>query len=231
MTRTGLRALLTTSALVLHFDLSAAPAVASDHDQQLWSTVAATGRVSRGTDVAAEINARYGDGVSRLSQFVVRVGIVHRVAPAIAVAGGYVYARAGRSGGATTHEHRAWQQVALILRRGGSGPALTARTRAEQRFREGRGEIAWRLRQQFRAQLPFGGGPVAAVLFQETFLAVNETGWTGPAGFEQLRAFAGLNRPLTDRIAIETGYLKQRLIRRGEDQVNHIALVNLNIRM
>lgn len=231
MTRTGLRARLTASALILHLGLSAAPALASDHDQQLWSTVAATGRVSRDTDIAAEINARYGDGVSRLTQFVVRIGIIRRVAPAVAVAGGYVYARASRPGGPTTHEHRAWQQIAFTLQQGDSAPTLTARTRAEQRFREGERATAWRVRQQLRIQLPLGGGPIAAVLFQETFLAVNATDWSGRAGVEQLRAFAGLNRPPTNRIAIETGYLNQRLIRRGADQVNHIGLVNLNIRM
>lgn len=61
MTRTGLRARPTASALVLHSELCAS-ALASDHDEQLCSTAVATGRIARGTTVAAEINAHYGDG-------------------------------------------------------------------------------------------------------------------------------------------------------------------------
>lgn len=48
---------------------------------------------------------------------------------------------------------------------------------------------------------------VAAVLFHETFLAINATGWGVRAGVEQLRVFTDLNHQITDRIVVETGYL------------------------
>lgn len=63
------------------------------------------------------------------------------------------------------------------------------------------------MRQQLRAQPLLNGISIIAVLFHETFLAINATGWGGRAGVEQLRAFTGLNHPITDRIVVETGYL------------------------
>ena len=137
---------------------------------------------------------------------------------------GYVYARTGFANTRSNEEHRAWQQVGYrLLRR--DGALLTGRTRLEQRFRVGAsGDVGWRLRQQVRLQLPLQESKAAALVWNETFVQLNDTRWGARGGVDQVRTFVGASFPLTRTRSVEPGFLNQTIFRIGSERVNHIAL-------
>ena len=75
------------------------------------------------------------------------------------------------------------------------------------------------------------GGKLSGVLFVEGFYAVNSTDWGARAGVDQVRSFVGLSIPFGKQVNLEPGYLNQTVFRRGPDRVNHVASLNLFIRL
>lgn len=207
---------------------AAASARASDHDEQVWTSLTASTGLSSRLDATLEVHARYTDEVSRLGQLLVRPSVTLRLPRSFSLTAGYVYFRNDPRGGAVMHEHRAWEQVAYTLRRADSGPLITGRTRLEQRFRVRSNDTGWRVRQQLRFQSPIRRGEqVAALVWNETFIGLNGTRWGARAGLDQVRTFIGLNIPIAKGLAVEPGYLNQTVFRPGPDRINHIAAANV----
>lgn len=219
---------LTAAAAVF---LAAAPATAADEDAQLWTTAIATGPVADDLAAWVEVQTRFGDDVSRLSQSKVRVALGYRFTDALTIYGGYAYVTSHLAGRVDTTENRLWQQAGYAIVR--EGPVrVNGRTRLEQRFLNTGSDTGWRLRQQLRFAIPLavGGGP-SLVASGEALFALNDTDWGARAGLDQLRGFAGVNVPLGRKQAVEVGYLNQYVHREGaRDQVNHVGVVTLSHR-
>ena len=70
-------------------------------------------------------------------------------------------------------------------------------------------------------------GPVGlkAIIHSEVMALLNSQGST-PAGFNQVRTFAGLSIPLMRNTALEAGYLNQAILP-GDDRINHVLSLGL----
>lgn len=208
---------------------SAAPAWASDHDAQTWASITATTALSPQLDATLEQHSRYTDEVSRVGQVLIRPSVTYKLPRGWSVTAGYVYVRTRFANTVANDEHRTWQQVGYTFASNpASGLALTGRTRVEQRFRPDADGTGWRLRQQLRAQIPLpGGGPVRAVVWNETFVGLNTTEWDRHRGVDQTRTFIGASLPVAKGITVEPGYLNQTVFRIGPERVNHILAANV----
>jgi hypothetical protein len=218
------------SALALPATLvSAVPAFASDHDAQIWTSITASKAVSSKVDATLELHSRYTDEVSRIGQVLIRPSATYKFANGWSVTGGYVYVRTRFANTQPNDEHRTWQQVGYTFAaKSATGLAMTGRTRVEQRFRPDSDGVGWRLRQQLRAQLPLpDGGPVRAVIWNETFVGLNTTRWDRHDGVDQTRTFIGASLPVTKSVTVEPGYLNQTVFRIGPERVNHIFAANV----
>jgi hypothetical protein len=50
-------------------------------------------------------------------------------------------------------------------------------------------------------------------------------------GVDQWRSFVGIGFPVLPRARLEPGYLNQRIVRIGEDRVNHVLSATLFVRL
>jgi hypothetical protein len=223
----GLAALTGATALA-----AATPARAED-DAQAWAAVIASGPVRGDLFLWLEGQARATDEVGGGSQLILRPAIGARIGRDAHAVAGYAFVRTDPAGGTLSREHRPWQQVqfAPVRHRDGT-PLLISRTRLEQRMVEGRDGTSWRLRQFVRLQLPVrGGSPVQLVGTTEGFFNLNATRWGVRDGVDQWRSFVGIGFPVLPRARLEPGYLNQRIVRIGEDRVNHVLSATLFVRL
>lgn len=210
----------------------AAPAHAED-DAQAWGAVVANGPVRGDLFLWLEGQARATDNAGGGSQIIVRPAIGARIAPDAHAVVGYAHVRTDPENGRSTREHRVWQQVQFAaLRHANGSPKLISRTRLEQRMFEGPGrdDTGWRLRQQVRFQTPIArNGTVHAIALTEGFFNLNSTDWGARDGVDQWRTFIGVGLPIAPRVRLEPGYLKQYVVRRGENRMNHVLSATLTV--
>jgi hypothetical protein len=65
------------------------------------------------------------------------------------------------------------------------------------------------------------------VMWNEAFVALNDTGWGQRSGFDQNRLFLGLAwQAWPGKLRLEGGYTNRWIVRPGADQVDHIAALN-----
>ena len=209
--------------------IGATPALASDHDAQVWTSVTATTALSAKVDATLELHSRYTDEVSRLGQLLIRPSVTYKLPKGWSVTAGYVYVRTQFANTAANDEHRTWQQVGYtFVSNPERGLAVTGRTRIEQRFRPDADGVGWRLRQQVRAQIPLqASGTVRGVVWNETFVGLNTTPWDRHEGVDQTRTFVGVSLPVRKGWTVEPGYLNQTVFRIGPERVNHILAANI----
>ena len=223
----GGRILVPTSVALLA--VVASPAQAKDEDTQIWTSLTASKAVSTKVDATLEVHGRFTDNVSRFGQLLIRPSITYKLAHGWSVTGGYAYIRTRFEGAAPHDEHRLWEQVGYtFVQNKKTALSVGGRTRIEQRFRVGGDQVGWRLRQQVRAQLPLTrNGSLRAVLWNETFIQLNDTDWGARSGIDQTRTFAGVGLPVGPVITVEPGYLNQIMYRSGPNRMNHIAALNV----
>lgn len=207
--------------------LVAFPARADEHDGQAWLNVTFQGPVAGRVLAWAEVQGRFGDDASRLSQSILRPGVGYQLGKDVSVWVGY-----GRitnhDPGPDVGEDRLWQQLSwnagTVM-----GGAFSTRTRLEQRFVEGGSDTGWRVRQLFKYSRPLHkSGDTALVAASETFIALDDTDWGARAGFDQIRNFAGVGFSVSPKARVEVGYMNQYIDRAGpDDRMNHIASFNL----
>jgi len=58
---------------------------------------------------------------------------------------------------------------------------------------------------------------------------VNDTDWGAVSGFDQNRAFLGVNAKINQQVALEVGYLNQYINTRNVDRENHALSTTLNL--
>lgn len=222
----GSRILVTTSIALL---VIAAPAQAKDEDMQIWTSLTVSKSVSPNVDATLEVHGRFTDDVSRFGQLLIRPSFTYKLAHGWSLTGGYAYIRTRFEGAAPHDEHRLWEQVGYtFVQNKKTALSIGGRTRIEQRFRVGGDQVGWRLRQQVRAQLPLTkNGSLRAVLWNETFVQLNDTDWGARSGIDQTRTFVGIGVPVGSRFTVEPGYLNQIVYRPGPNRVNHIAALNV----
>lgn len=207
----------------------ATPALAEE-DMQGWAAATATVPVDDRVVVWLEGQGRFSDEVSRLGQLLIRPGIGYRVSPSTTLFAGYTYVRTSPRGGAVTTEHRIWQQASWRAIGDGKGVTVSGRTRLEQRFVHGTGDVGVRFRQLMRVTAPIDRQGTQIVGWTEGFFGLNDTQAGQRTGFDRMRNFAGISLPVTATMRLEPGYMNEFISRRGtDDRANHIASVTMNL--
>jgi hypothetical protein len=225
----AVRPFAAVAALALAFWAGVARADDPDHDAQVWTQVNATKVVSPNWDLTMEGHSRYTDEVSRVGQILLRPSVTYRLPRGWSATFGYVFVGTRFANAPPSDEHRLWYQVGYTFAQDqATGLLVNGRTRLEQRFRPDADGVGWRLRQQLRVQLPIPKvEKVRALVWNETFVGLNTTGWDRHPGTDQVRTFIGAVLPVRNGVTLEPGYLNQTIFRLGSDRVNHILSVNV----
>lgn len=138
---------------------------------------------------------------------------------------GYTHNPQYDHGDFTRMEHRFRQQVNVdnFLKLG--SVRFSGRMRLEERWREGQGGPAWRLRPFLKATLPVAG-KVNLVASHESFIDLNTSDFQRVRGEERMRNFIGLTAPISKKISVEAGYMLQHgFVRNGPDNNDHAASI------
>lgn len=208
------------------------PAAAQvDHDGQLWINATAFGSVGSFA-MFAEVQPRFGDGPSRLDQLIVRPAVGWKISDAVTVYQGYARVENTPLGARSFSEDRSFQQLGWEI---GTFERvkLSSRTRFEQRFQTNGRDTGFRLRQMLRAAIPLTEetGSVAALVWSEAFVALNDTDWGARAGFDRVRTFVGLEVPLKGKSTLEIGYMNQTVnAPAARVSMDHIISLTLSVR-
>jgi hypothetical protein len=207
--------------------LAPGPLAAQDHDLQQWTLLVAQGPISDDLLVQAEIQPRLTNDASRLGQFQISPAIGYRVSKKATVFVGYMFVHTDPVDRPAFDENRFYQHIVFPLGKVGD-VTVTARTRMEARTVVGAEDLAWRFRQQVRAQMPFEEekGPLL-VVWSEAFVNLNDADWGPREGMDRWRNFVGVSVPVAKGIMLEPGYLNQAVFRRGEDRLDHIASMSM----
>ncbi|MFN3990186.1 MAG: DUF2490 domain-containing protein [Erythrobacter sp.] len=211
----------------LRLGLGPCPLAAQDHDFQQWTLLVAQGPIRDDLLVQAEIQPRLTNGASRLGQFQISQAIGYRVSKKASVFVGYMFVGTDPVDRPSFDENRFYQHIVMQLGEVGD-VTVTARTRMEARTVVGADDLAWRFRQQVRAQIPLeqAKGPLL-VVWSEAFLNLNDADWGPREGMDRWRNFVGVSLPVAQGITLEPGYLNQAVFRRGKDRFDHIASLTM----
>lgn len=205
--------------------LLAVPA-AAETDGQVWANTLVQGKLTDDLLLWFDASARFTDDSTRLGQSLFRGALGTRVTRDLSLFAGYVHVRTTPRNGASTVEHRPWQQATYPIIRG-ERAQLVGRTRLEQRWLEGQGGMSLRARQLVRLNVPLGTAEAPRfVAWHEAFLTLTEADWSPDTGFDQHRSFVGLALPMGPH-AIEVGAFSQRFPRAGDDRVNRALNITL----
>lgn len=187
---------------------TASPAQADDVDTQQWTLFTVQKNLSDRWIGYFEVQPRFGQDISGVERLLVRPAIGYRLTPKLSLWQGYGWTPLFEPGFAD--EHRAFQQLLYEDRIGET--AFTNRTRLEERFIEGAGGTAVRLRSMFRLAHPISADKKWAVVgYDEFFFNLNSTDNGPVSGFDQNRLFLGVSRQVNPQLRVETGYLMNHI--------------------
>ena len=175
----------------------------------------------------AEIQPRLTNDASRLGQFQISPAIGYRLSKKASVFVGYMFVHTDPVDRPAFDENRFYQHIVFPVAKMGD-VTVTARTRMEARTVVGAEDLAWRFRQQVRAQMPLKDdkGPLL-VVWSEAFVNLNDADWGPREGMDRWRNFVGVSVPVAKGVMLEPGYLNQAVFRRGEDRFDHIASITM----
>jgi hypothetical protein len=200
------------------------------HDEQAWVNLTAMGSIKGKLIYFAEVQPRFGDGVSRLDHILLRPAIGVKLSPTVSLYQGYAHVITAREGARDLREHRSFQQLSWVMGKPWGGE-LSSRSRFEQRWRNDGDDAGFRLREMLRLEIPVAGNGLAALGYAEAFIALNDTDWGARSGFDQLRSFIGAEIPLAGKSTIELGYLNQTINQAGgRKRMNHALSFTLFFR-
>ncbi|MFN4183401.1 MAG: DUF2490 domain-containing protein [Hyphomonas sp.] len=203
----------------------APPAIA---ENQTWTALGAGAKPfqNKAISLAFDADLRYqpdGD----LDTIELRPGIGYRLNDRFKISGGYLWASAQRDG-PDRIEHRLWQQVSYDFGEA-YGLEFDARTRLEERRREGWTDTGVRLRQEFGVTRPLEGTPFELSLSTDLYFELNKTDWGQVGGFTEARTEAKIEWDASDTVSLEFGYLNQfENERGGPDQTNHHIVIGVS---
>lgn len=224
--------LLSVAACLSLAGLPATVRAETRQDEQAWLNLTAMGSIKGDLVYFAELQPRFGDGVSRLDQLLLRGAVGWKLSPAATLYQGYAHIVVPVEGGRDVNEERSFQQLSWTLGKPWGGE-LSSRTRLEQRWRSDGDDMGWRLREMLRYEKPLraDSDAVNALVYAEGFVALNDTDWGARGGFDQLRTFLGVELGLPGASTAELGYLNQVINQAGgNSRVNHVASVTIFFR-
>jgi hypothetical protein len=220
------------SHFLLPFAILATPlSAATQQDEQFWFNGTVMGSLKGDLLYFAEVQPRFGDGLSRLDQLLLRPAIGWKVSDAVSTYLGYAHVVLPIDNGRDRNEERIFLQLSWTLGDLASG-TLSSRSRLERRRLSDGDDTGWRARQMLRFVRPLTDPQrTRALVSVEGFAAFDDTDWGARSGFDQLRSFVGVEVPLKGKSTIEVGYLNQLVNRTAGDlRVNHVASLSLFIR-
>ncbi|MGC6330539.1 DUF2490 domain-containing protein [Rhizorhabdus sp. FW153] len=211
---------------------AAQPAFSSTtKDEQAWVNLTVMGTLTGKIVYFAEVQPRFGDGVSRLDQLLLRPAVGVKLSPTMTLYQGYARVITKREGARDLREHRSFQQLSWVMGKPWGGEFST-RTRLEQRWRADGDDVGHRLREMVRLEVPVASNGLAALGYAEGFIAFNDTDWGARSGFDQLRSFVGAEIPVVGKTTIELGYLNQLVNQTGgRRRMNHVLSFALFARL
>src|SRR5215218_3710274 len=150
--------------------MAPAPAHARE-DQQLWTGVNASVKLSPKWQVSQELIARFSDNRSGLYEIESVTMLGYKLGKSVTFAGGYVHNPQYSAGDFTVLERRAREQVTIDnVAQIGAGK-VSVRMRLEQRWRENAGGTGWRMRPYIKYSLPLTPkGNTSLTLSSEPFI-------------------------------------------------------------
>jgi hypothetical protein len=230
----AIRAATFVALLVFSLPYARDAAAETIQDGGFWFMLAAQGGGEPVSDRLSrfrwwfDIQPRLTGSAGGAEQTLIRPGLGYQIADNVSIWLGYAWIRS-EAGGLKSTENRIWQQLSW-------SPEvkwfkLSSRTRLEQRFIVGRGDVGWRLRQFVKLKKPIlPRARIFVAAYDEVMFDLNATTWGQRAGFAQNRLFAGLGWSVDagSRVSVELGYLNQFLSRSvAADRMNHILSLNL----
>lgn len=202
------------------------PASARD-DAQGWAAATVNVDLGGGFRASNETMLRFSNNRGGLYEIEDNLMVGYKPNKQVTLWLGYTHNPQYDHGDFTRMEHRFRQQVNVdnFLQ---LGPVrFSGRLRLEERWREGQGGPAWRLRPFVKAAMPLKG-KVNLVLSHESFIDLNTSAFQRVGGEERMRNFAGISAPLGKTFGIEAGYMMQHgFVRSGPDNHDHALSVAL----
>jgi hypothetical protein len=203
--------------------LVASPAAAVTSDDQIWTTAVMTVKLAPKWRAQEEVAVRFSDNRHGLYEIESNTLVGYVLAKGITLWGGYTHDPQYSAGHFTILERRAREQLTFDnFTKLGPGK-LSARIRAEQRWREGISGTGWRLRPYLKYSLPLIG-KANLNLSSEPFINLNTTAFQGKPGLDRMRNLITVSLPLSKHITGEAGYLNQYgFVRGGPDTSDNVA--------
>ena len=202
-------------------------------DEQLWTSANVNVKLSDKWRLQQELTTRFSDNRDGLYELEAVTLVGYRVAKDVTFAAGYVHNPQYAGGDFTVMEHRAREQVTFdnVARIGSA--KLSARLRAEQRWREHVDGTGWRMRPYLKFSLPLANGSKTSLtLSSEAFVNLNTTPFQGQDGLDRVRNLIAINTPLAKNLSAEVGYLNQHgFVRHGEDTSDHVASISVSLNL
>ncbi len=202
------------------------PAMGADTEGQLWRQFLSQGKLGAKTRLWLEFQPRYGLTTGAFTTILLRPALGWQVTDAFSLWAGYAWTPLLKP--TARDEHRAWLQGVVNLTP--MGGTFSQRLRLEGRFIEGAAATAIRLRYMSRLAIPVATeSALSAVFYDEVFLALNDASPVLVSGFDQNRAFLGLNYRFSPKVAVDFGYLCNVIDRAGTlpNRVNHVFMATL----
>lgn len=206
--------------------VTAAPAMATEDDGNVWLGQFATINATDKVFVRLEAQERFTNDAERLGQLLLRSYVGYRISKDVNIGGGYAFVLTDPVGPVELNEHRFYQELNVRLLTTPGGTTLDSRTRLEQRTFEEQEDTQWRLRQFVQLRVPISEKGHRIVAYTEPFVDLDE-GSVQRGGLSIWRNFVGISIPLAKGIEVVPGYLNQHVFRDGQDRSDHTANVNL----
>nr|WP_246167555.1 DUF2490 domain-containing protein [Sphingomonas piscis] len=194
-------------------------------DSQLWTTASATAELGGNFRLSQELVGRFSDNRNGLYEIESNTLLGYRLNKSVTVWAGYTHDPQYAGGDFTIMERRAREQVTVDNFATVGKGKLSARLRAEQRWREGGDGTGWRVRPYLKYALPLGGGGKTNLnLTSEPFINLNTTSFQAKKGLDRVRNLVAVSTKLNKTVTVEAGYLNQHgFVKDGEDTSDHVA--------
>lgn len=191
-------------------------------DYQVWDVELATGTLKYPLKYWIEMQQRYGDGASRVSQNLIRPALGYMLTKDLSLWTGYAWISSTLPFTSfLIEENRIWQQ--LLWSKTIDINKFTSRTRLEERFIQKTLHTAYRFRQQEKVEIPLRG-KFSIIGADEIFIHLNNFNVNRVKGFDQNRAFAGFGYRPKKEVLFELGYMNQ-FIRRPARLPNYMGSI------
>jgi Protein of unknown function (DUF2490) len=202
----------------------------TQEDGRFWLNINAVGKLpAEGWHWYAELQPRWRHEGSEFDQLLIRPAVYYALNDRSSVWLGYAHVNTHPAGRSSFEENRLWQQY-LHNFEPIYDVKIQSRTRLEQRWLENSDDTGYKLRQLVRLTTHSSLHPkLTWVVYDEYFINLNTTDYGARKGFDQNRAFIGVNWALSQTARVEVGYLNQFVNGRNVNAENHVLSTTLNL--